>query len=204
MSTRRTQYTLSTLLAVLFLIGSTAPAQAQWGVAAGLNFESASDISTNRNATVESSTGYHAGVVYALSLGPLNLRPGFLYRKVGQTYQFPNNKADVSAWEVPVDIRVSLLTTPLVSPYVVGGPKASFYRSDLPDFDDDLESVSYSFVVGLGAQITLGSLPKLQPELRYDFGATDYVDETIEIGDTTFRQEDPRLSAFALRLNILF
>lgn len=208
MSTHRTKFALSALVALLFLIGTTVPAQAQFGVAAGLNFESASDIDTNTNTqantTLESSTGYHVGVVYGLSLGPLNVRPGLFYRKLGHTYEFPNSTADVAAWEVPVDVRVTLLPTPLVSPYVLAGPKASFLRSDLDEFDDDLEEISYSFAVGIGADVSLGSSLTLQPELRYDFGATDYVDDSFEIGDTEFTQEDPTLSAFALRLNVLF
>jgi hypothetical protein len=44
----------------------------------------------------------------------------------------------------------------------------------------------------------------LQPELRYDFGTTDYIDDEIQVGGTTFSQEESTLSAFALRLNLLF
>lgn len=208
MHAKQTRLVFSTLIAVIVLLGTTAPAQAQFGVSAGLNFESASDIDTNtdtqQNGTLDNSTGYHVGLVYALSLGPLNLRPGVFYRKLGQSYEFPDSQADVAAWEVPVDVRVTLLSTPLVSPYVVGGPKASFLRSDLQEFEDELENVSYSFTVGVGTEISLGSSLTLQPELRYDFGMTDYVDESIEVGDVSFNQQDPTLSAFALRLNVLF
>ena len=204
---KRIRLAFSALAAVLLLVGASAPAQAQFGVAAGLNFESASDIetSTNQNATLDNSTGYHVGVVYDLGLGPLSLRPGVFYRKVGQTYEFPNSTADVAAWEVPVDIRLTVLPTPIISPYILGGPKASFLRSDVQDFEDNaLEDVSYSFAVGVGAEISLGSLMTLQPELRYDFGTTDYIDDEIQVGGTTFSQEESTLSAFALRLNLLF
>ncbi len=207
MYTKQTRLILSTLFAVFVLFGTAAPAQAQFGVAAGLNFDSAGDISTSSDATLESSTGYHLGVVYNLGLGPVDLRPGLFYREVGQDYQLPSSleeaNANVAAWEVPVDVRVNVLALPLVKPYFLAGPKASFYQSDFEDLDDDLSDVTYSIALGIGADISLGSVI-LQPELRYDYGATDYIDEEIEVGDIEFTQEDPRLSAFALRLNLLF
>lgn len=208
MSSKPIRLPFAAALAVLLTLGTAVPAQAQLGVAAGLNFNSVGDIqtttNTSENATLDNSTGYHVGAVYDLGLGPVNVRPGFFYRKVGQTYEFPNSKADVSAWEVPVDVRVSVLPTPLVTPYILGGAKASFLQSDLDELDDRLENVSYSFVIGLGVNVSLGPLFTLQPELRYDLGATDYIDESFDVGGTTFTQEDPTLSAFALRLNVIF
>jgi len=207
MGTKRLRLVLFTLLAGLFLVGTTVPAQAQFGASAGLNFQSAGDISSNTDATLERSTGYHIGLVYSLGLGPLDVRPGFFYRRLGQTYELPNSVAEanahVAAWEVPVDLKFGLISAPLASPYVIAGPKASFLRSDLEDIDDELESVSYSIAIGIGADISIGSTI-LQPELRYDYGTTDYINESFEIGDTTFTQQDPTLSAFALRLNVLF
>ena len=83
--------TYSALFAILlFGIGSP-PVQAQLGVSAGLNFDSAGDIettaNTSENETLDNATGYHIGVVYDLGLGPINLRPGLLYRNVG-SYDF--------------------------------------------------------------------------------------------------------------------
>lgn len=210
MGTKRIRLVLFTLLTGVFLLSTASPAQAQLGVAAGLNFESAGDIDTDtqQNASLDNSTGYHVGIVYDLGLGPLSIRPGFFYRKVGQTYDFPSTfeeaNAEVSAWEVPVDLRFTVLSTPIISPYILAGPKASFLRSDVQDIEDELEDVSYSIALGVGAEISLGSALTLQPELRYDFGTTDYVDDEFQIGGTTFTQEDPKLSAFALRLNVLF
>jgi hypothetical protein len=67
-----------------------------------------------------------------------------------------------------------------------------------------LEDVSYSISFGIGTELSLGSALTLQPELRYDYGATKYIDEEFEFGNVTFEQEDPKLSAFALRLNVIF
>ena len=201
------QRTAALLLVVTVLGVAAAPAQAQLGVAAGLDFDSLDDIetttSTTNNATVDNSTGYHVGVIYDLGLGPLNLRPGFFYRNVG-SFEFPDGESDVTAWEVPVDVRLTVLPTPLVSAYVLGGPKAFFPQGD-GDFDDSLEEVSYTFNVGVGADVSVPGVGlTLQPELRYEFGASEYLDDDFEVGGTSFEPSDQTLSAFALRLNVLF
>lgn len=213
MTTSRTSLALSTLLALVLALGTAAPAQAQIGVAGGLNFESAGDIetTTNNNATLDNSTGYHIGLVYELGLGPATIRPGFFYRRVG-TFEFSTsalpqgeNRFDVSAWQVPVDLRFTVLPTPLVSPYVLAGPMATFPRGE-GDFEDATEEISYSLNVGVGANISLPATSlKIQPELRYEFGATKFIKEDFEIGDTQFTPQDsPSFSAFGLRVNVIF
>jgi len=161
------------------------------------------ETTTNDNATLDNATGYHLGVVYDFGLGPVNFRPGFFYRKMG-TYDFPDSRYDVSAFEVPVDIRVTVLPLPVVKPYVLGGPNAFFPQSE-GEFDDELEDVSYTFNVGVGADVSVpGTDILLQPELRYEFGATDYVSDDFSIGGTDFEPSDRKVSAFALRLSVLF
>jgi len=199
--------TYSALLAVLLLSISGTPAQAQLGVTGGLNFDSLDDI--NESATLDNSTGYHIGIVYDLGFGPVSIRPGLLYRDVG-SFEFsgvPNvdvDEVDVTAFEVPVDVRVTIFPFPLVSPYVLGGPNAFLPRSDSDAFDDGLEDVSLTFNVGVGADVSIPGVGlTLQPELRYEFGATDYIDD-FSIGATDFNPTDRKLSAFALRLNVLF
>lgn len=196
----------STLLVLLLLGIAGTPAQAQLGVAGGLNFDSVDDIETttdgSENATLDNATGYHLGVVYNLGLGPIDFRPGVLYRKVG-TYEFPDSRYDVSAIEVPVDVRVTVLPFPLVSPYVLGGPNAFFPQSE-GAFDDELEEVSFTFNVGVGADVSVPGVGiTLQPELRYEFGATNYVDDSFSIGGAEFQPSERKVSSFALRLNVL-
>jgi hypothetical protein len=193
------------LFAITFLALSAAPAQAQFGVSAGLNFDSLSDIetTTSNNATVDNANGYHLGVVYDLGLGPLSLRPGFFYRKVG-TYEFPDETSDVTAWEVPVDVRLTVIPTPVISAYVLGGPNAFFPQGE-GEFDGGLKDVSYTFNIGVGADVSIPNVGlTLQPELRYEFGASNYIDEDFEVGGANFEASDRKLSAFALRLNVLF
>lgn len=217
MTAVRIQRTLFSLLTALLVVGTAVPVHAQgFGVAGGLNFESAGDIKTqSSNATLENSTGYHVGLVYELGLGPVNVRPGFFYRKVGEfdLSQVDNDLQDprytVTAWEVPVDLRVPVFASPLLTPYVLGGPKFTIPRGE-DEFDDVVEDLSYTLNVGVGAQISFpGSSFRLQPELLYEFGATGFIDEdkSIEIGDqnATFSpSESPKFSTFALRLNVFF
>lgn len=205
---RISRFSVVPVVALLLMGLSTSPAQAQLGVAAGLDFDSLNDIETatdpDQNATVDNATGYHLGVVYELGLGPVNIRPGLFYRKIG-SYEFPNSTSDVTAWEVPVDIRLSVLPNPVVSPYLVAGPNAIFPRADVSELEDELEDISYTFNVGAGVSISLAGLGiTLQPEFRYGFGATDYIDEEFDIGGTTFRPSDRKFSAFALRLHAIF
>ena len=209
-STKPTAY--SALFALLLLGLIATPAQAQLGVSGGLNFESAGDIETmSSDATLDNSTGYHIGLVYELGLGPATIRPGFFYRRVG-TFEFSSgalpqgeDQFDVSAWQVPVDLRFTVLPTPLVSPYVLAGPMATFPRGE-GDFDDATEEISYSLNVGIGANISLPAVSlKIQPELRYEFGASQFIKDDFEIGDTSFEPQDsPSFSAFGLRVNVIF
>ncbi|MFB6280174.1 MAG: outer membrane beta-barrel protein [Salinibacter sp.] len=199
----------STLLALVFLGVSALPAQAQFGIAAGANFDSVSDIQNGQNVS-ENATGYHIGAVYDLGLGPVSIRPGLFYRKVG-SYDFSDvtgadvEQLDVTAFEVPVDLRVTLLPTPLVSPYLVGGPNAFLPQSSEDSFDEDFEDVSFTFNIGVGANVSVPGVGlTLQPELRYEFGASDYISDDFDVGGTSFSPSDRKLSAYALRLNVLF
>ena len=211
MHTSTKQVAYSSLLVLLLLGATSIPAQAQFGVAAGANFDSVSDIQDTGSArdVQNTSTGYHIGAVYDLGLGPVSLRPGLFYRKIG-SYDFSDVSSDVedldiTAFEVPVDVRVTVLPFPLVSPYVVGGPNAFFPRSSEDDFDDNFEDVSFTFNIGVGADVSLPGVGlTLQPELRYEFGASDYIDDDFEVGGSNFSPSDRDLSAFALRLNVLF
>ncbi|NBC84928.1 MAG: outer membrane beta-barrel protein [Bacteroidetes bacterium] len=207
-----TRIASSALAVTVVLMLAAAPAQAQFGIAGGLNFESSDDISTSSTeANFENSTGYHIGVVYDAGFGPVNIRPGFFYRKVG-TYEFGSTTGgaaagtvDIATFEVPVDVRLNILTTPVVTPYVLAGPMLTIPRSNVEgfndnDFDDFTEDVSLSANVGVGVQVALPAVPfKLQPELRYEFGISEYVDtDAVEVS------ESPKFSAFSLRLNVLF
>ena len=88
------------------------------GIAAGANFADRKEIDVgNARATFHNSTGYHVGIEFEVGSGALALRPGIFYQRLG-TYDFPTGeKFDLSAVEVPVDIRLTVLRLPVLRPY---------------------------------------------------------------------------------------
>lgn len=201
---------LAALLGLLFI----PTAQAQLGIAAGLNFDDIGDIDAgDREATFDNATGYHIGVFYDLAVGPLAVRPGLFYRDLGEVDASVEGLVgvaqdfDVTLIEVPLDLRVRLAALPLIRPYALAGPVLSFASSDNESFDEALEDISVAANVGVGVEISLpiGGLT-LYPELRYAFGISRFVDEeALTIGNATFTANDgSRLNTFMLRLGVGF
>lgn len=204
---RHTTRTALLTLVLAFALASAQSAQAQLGVGAGLNFNNLGDIeATNTNATFENSTGYHIGVFYDLGAGPLSIRPGVFYHRVG-TYELPNQENfDLNAIEVPVDLRFSVLPTPIVKPYLLAGPVLTFPQSE-DEFEDGVEDMSLTADIGAGLEFSLpGFGLTLMPELRYSIGVTNYLQDDFEVGDIDIQPEDDdqRLSKVMLRLNVMF
>ena len=78
---------------------------------------------------------------------------------------------DLSLIEVPVDVRLRLAPTPVLTPYLMG-------RSGLPlsptpssdSFDDALEKVNVAGNIGAGLELSLpGIALTFYPEVRYTF-----------------------------------
>ena len=189
------------------------PAHAQLGVAIGLNFDSISDIDTgDREATFDNATGYHLGIFYDLSAGPLAIRPGLFYRQV-QNVKVDILEAgsritesfDLNLIEVPVDLRLRM-ALPLLKPYVLAGPVFGFSSTGDDDFKDALQELTVAANIGIGVEVSLpGFTPVLYPELRYSFGVSRFMKEELSIGDFTFEADDAqRLNTFMLRLGIRF
>lgn len=200
------------VLCAFLFAGIAQPAQAQFGVAGGLNFESADDIQlpNDNEATLGNARGYHLGVVFGFDLGPSSIRPGVFYRRVG-TYEFPGapgtegESFDVTSYEVPIDLRFDVLATQAVRPYVLAGPQMTFPQGE-GDFDEATEDISFSLNIGAGLSFgaETGGV-QLQPEIRYELLGTRFIDEEFSIGDQDFEPEDgPSLSSLSLRLNLIF
>lgn len=179
----------------------------------GLNFDSISDVDTgDREATFENATGFHIGIFYDLSAGPIAIRPGLFYRRVqgvdvdiDDAVQVLTESFDMSLIEVPVDLRLRM-TLPFVQPYVLAGPVFGFASTGDEEFEDALESMSVAANIGLGVEVNLpGFTPTLFPEIRYAFGISRFMKEDLTIGDVTFEAEDAqRLNTFMIRLGITF
>lgn len=211
---------LTAALTALLLMAMAATPElthAQLGVSGGLNFNQMGDINAeNVQANFESATGYHVGVFYDAALGPIALRPGVMYRRVGE-YRFPEVNVpgdidlpdeasfDMSQIEVPIDLRWRVLPLPLVKPYLLASPVLTFPRAE-GELSDGVRSANLTADIGAGAEVRLPGLGlTLMPELRYGIGTTPFLKDEFDIGGATIRtQEEPRLNAVMLRLNVRF
>jgi hypothetical protein len=204
----------ASLLMSLLLLGATAsPSPAQLGVSAGLNFEQAGDIrdaAGDTDIALNTATGYHVGLSFEFGTDRFRLRPGIMFRNVG-TYDLSSDadaqdatrEFDVSVIEIPLDLRMKVLPIPYVNPYIMAGPMAALPRGQ-GDFSDATRDWSFSGNVGTGLSISISSV-KIQPEVRYQFGVTDYISDSFEIGDETINPTDsPEFSAFSARLTFMF
>jgi hypothetical protein len=200
---------LSGLLLVALVATAPDQAKAQLGFAAGLNFESVSDISTSGlQGTYDSATGYHAGLFLDFGVGPVGLRLGAFYRDLGEfevSLAGLKNTVDVTSLDFPVDLRFAVIPTPFVRPYLMAGPVFSIPRSNDEDYDDSLEDVSIAGNVGFGVEISLAGMTLL-PEFRYTVGVTPFVKNQFTLGGRTFVAEknDQRSNTAMLRLGIRF
>lgn len=188
---------------------SVSESKAQLGFAAGLNFESISEINTSGlEGTYESASGYHAGLFVDFGAGPIGLRIGAFYRELGEfdvSLAGLQHTVDVSALDFPVDIRFAILPTPVVRPYLTAGPVFSIPRSNDEEYDESLEDVTVAGNIGFGFEIDAGAI-KLLPEFRYIVGVTPFVKNEFTLGGRTFVAEknDQRSNTAMLRLGILF
>lgn len=183
---------------------------AQVGIAAGLNFEELGDIkATDRRATVDNSTGYHVGIFFDLGAGPVSLRPGVFYRDLGEIVVSDGAQTssfNLSMVEVPVDLRLQVLPSPVVAPYLFAGPVVSFASSPDDNFNDAVRNLLLSANAGGGLNISLGSIT-LSPEIRFGFSVSRWLEEgrTITVGGAEIVSEEvSRENAVMLRLGVSF
>lgn len=203
------------LISAAVFAGGPSAAQAQLGVAVGLNFEETSDISDaagnlSQDVVLSKSTGYHVGLVFEFGGDRVRLRPGIIFRNVG-TYSLPNEadvgdagqNFDVSVIEIPLDFRMKVLPIPYINPYVMAGPMASLPRSE-GDFSDATRTWSLSGNVGTGLSFAVRDV-RIQPEIRYQFGVTDYISDSFTIGSEHIDPVDtPQFSTLSVRMSLMF
>jgi len=201
----------STFLLLIAALGWMALPQAsnaQIGVVGGLNFESLDDLDAGEaSASFESSTGYHVGLAFNRDFAVLGLRLSGIYRRVGE-YEFAGQQGgsesfSLSTIEVPLDLKYRL-ALPLVTPYAMAGPQVSFPIGE-DELDDSLEDVNLSGNVGAGVEFNLGGV-RLAPEVRYEFGVTSVFGDDFELPgtDNSIDVNEPKLSAFSIRLHLFF
>ena len=184
------------------------PAQAQLGIAAGINYDDLSDIDTGSAETsFDNASGYHIGLFYDLAVGPLALRPGVFYMDVGEFdggEDVFDEGFDLNLIEVPVDVRLRLAPTPILTPYFMAGPVFRFPSASGDGFDEVLEEVNVAGNVGAGLELNLAGL-RLFPEIRYTFGLSNFTRDEFEFRGRNIRvEEEGRLNTFILRLGLAF
>lgn len=198
---------LVSALFVAVMLPQVASAQGL-GIAAGANFDRLSDIEGDREASFENASGFHVGVFYDLPLGGVALRPGIYYMDVGtfdvESVESSLQTVDLSLIEVPVDVRVRMMT-PLIAPYATFGPVLRFANSNDDEFSDALNNFTVAANVGVGLEIGAPGAPiRLFPEIRYSFGVSELTEDVEFLGTSFTAEEEIRLNTFMVRLGISF
>lgn len=200
---------------VLLFVPGLQQANAQIGVAAGLNYDSVSDLDLGDVTTsFDAASGYHVGLFYDLALGAVGVRLGAFYRDLGDVKPGSGgvdqtditdalDNFDLTMIDFPVDIRLNLSATPLIHPYVLFGPVFSIPSSDVDFVDTYLESVLVTGNVGVGLALNVAGI-SLFPEFRYAIGITSLLKDEVEIGDVTFETDTQRVNSVMLRLGVIF
>ena len=160
---------LQNLTLIVFLSTSLLQAQFEFGVKAGLNYDSLGDVNyTDISATqlsAGSKTGFHVGVYGKLDLLLFYLRPELQFTKINSDFQ---NK----------DIGLSKIEAPILLGYKVLGPLSVFAGPSFQYILDEniegttLTDIEENFTVGLqiGTRLSLG---RFGLGIRYERGFTD-------------------------------
>lgn len=208
----RTKSTLLVLAVVSAFIVSPETASAQFGIAAGANFEKLGDLdATMADASFDRSTGYHVGLFFNLGAGSFAVQPGVFLRDFGDVTLVDDARSrsfSMTAIEVPVDLRWHPLSGVPASPFLMAGPVVGFATTTDESVEDALTQLTLSANVGVGVEIGLSNGGfALVPELRLARSLTRFFEEgeTIDIGGVDFTPVDAsRHSAVMLRLGVRF
>ena len=160
---------LQNLTLIAFLSTSLLQAQFEFGVKAGLNYDSLGDVNyTDISATqlsAGSKTGFHLGVYGKLDLLLFYLRPELQFTKINSGFQ-------------NTDIGLSKIEAPILLGYKVLGPLSAFAGPSFQYILDEniegttLTDIEENFTVGLqiGTRLSLG---RFGLGIRYERGFTD-------------------------------
>ena len=160
---------LQNLTLIAFLSTSLLQAQFEFGVKAGLNYDSLGDVNyTDISATqlsAGSKTGFHVGVYGKLDLLLFYLRPELQFTKINSGFQ-------------NTDIGLSKIEAPILLGYKALGPLSVFAGPSFQYILDEniegttLTDIEENFTVGLqiGTRLSLG---RFGLGIRYERGFTD-------------------------------
>ena len=160
---------LQNLTLIAFLSTSLLQAQFEFGVKAGLNYDSLGDVNYNDISATQlsagSKTGFHVGVYGKLDLLLFYLRPELQFTKINSGFQ-------------NTDIGLSKIEAPILLGYKILGPLSAFAGPSFQYILDEniegttLTDIEENFTVGLqiGTRLSLG---RFGLGIRYERGFTD-------------------------------
>ena len=160
---------LQSLTLIAFLSTSLLQAQFEFGVKAGLNYDSLGDVNYTDISTTQlsagSKTGFHVGVYGKLDLLLFYLRPELQFTKINSGFQ-------------NTDIGLSKIEAPILLGYKILGPLSAFAGPSFQYILDEniegttLTDIEENFTVGLqiGTRLSLG---RFGLGIRYERGFTD-------------------------------
>lgn len=203
---------LALILSVFLLSVVSMKAQSGFGIKAGMNFNSMSDLEFNDlKRTVNRKTGFHAGVLYKLDLPfGLGIQPELIYVQKGGTIaeKYTANSAATGVYaagdvkmhyiQLPVNIQWGLDLV-LFRPYLMVSPFLSYQiakESNIKGMKWDTEKLGYG--IGLGAGLDLWKF-QVSGKYNWDLGK---VSEFKWDGADTFR--GGKNKGFELSLAFIF
>lgn len=208
---------LTVLSLCMALALMAAPAQAQFGAAAGygINVLNEPSFSGGAQNTFESTGGLSVGLFYNFPLGRVAVRPGlFLHQSSFEWHldgvNFSPLESKIRVAEIPVDV---LYRFPMerFSPFVMAGPGFNFAQTDQPDLRQVMDSPKgttffTSVNVGAGVELPLARLGlKLLPEVRYRYALSGFLQEDYVVRTVAFDADSAqRMSSLTFRLGISF
>ncbi len=159
---------LAIILSVFLLATLSVHAQSGFGIKAGMNFNSMSDIEVNDIKTsINRKTGFHAGILYKIDLpSGFGIQPELLYIQKGGTLSevqtessahidLGNGDFKMHYLQLPVNIQWGIDLV-LFRPFLMVSPFLSYQiskDSNIKDLAWDTEKLGYGIGLGAGLDI---------------------------------------------------
>lgn len=160
---------LAIILSVFLLATLSVHAQSGFGIKAGMNFNSMSDIEVNDIKTsINRKTGFHAGILYKIDLpSGFGIQPELLYIQKGGTLSEVQTESSAHTdlgnggdfkmhyLQLPVNIQWGIDLV-LFRPFLMVSPFLSYQiskESNIKDLAWDTEKLGYGIGLGAGLDI---------------------------------------------------
>ena len=174
---------LAIILSVFLLATLSVHAQSGFGIKAGMNFNSMSDIEVNDIKTsINRKTGFHAGMLYKIDLpSGFGIQPELLYIQKGGTLSEVQTESSAHTdlgnggdfkmhyLQLPVNIQWGIDLV-LFRPFLMVSPFLSYQiskESNIKDLAWDTEKLGYG--IGLGAGLDIWSF-QVSGKYNWDLG----------------------------------